>query len=220
MKKYLSIVCAIAMLASLTGCGSSSSSSSSSDISSTTEEKTEATQEKTETTTEKTTEKATEKSNEDNEKTLNKKYSFCDITFKLPKSCNVTKKYINNGKMFTANFKDSSMIQATFTKNTSGTAFSELSDSDKEVLLKTYAASFISDENWSTTTSLEKYDIKSLTALKQEALYSNSIYSSFYHFIYGENIYTIAFTEIPTVGDTAYSIQEDVLSSISLNAKN
>lgn len=64
MKKYLSIICSIAMLALLTGCGSSDSSPSSPAVSSTTEGTTEATQEKTEITTEKPTEKTTEKNTE------------------------------------------------------------------------------------------------------------------------------------------------------------
>lgn len=70
MKKYLSIICAIAMLASLTGCGSSGSDSDSktksSNISaSETEEKTEKETEKEEATPEQgTTEEATEKPTE------------------------------------------------------------------------------------------------------------------------------------------------------------
>ena len=60
MKKYLSIICAITMLACLGGCGSSDSDSKSSSETSSSSEKEETTEEKTDKETEKPTEKETE----------------------------------------------------------------------------------------------------------------------------------------------------------------
>lgn len=203
MKKMLSVIVGISILLSLAACSEETKKTSS-------EERVETTTTTTSLTTETTTVEATT-----TEKiTLDKEYTFKDLTFSVPKSANkeFTMPY-NDSELTLINFKDTSEIQVAVTPNSSGTAFSSVSEAQLYDVLEAYASSFVKSSTSDST--LEKVKISDAIAIRQVVKKNNSI-STNLHIIYNETIYTVSFFDSEGNTDTiAPLIVDDVIKSIS-----
>lgn len=201
MKKALSIIAGMSMLLSLMSCSEAAEKTSS-------EERVETTTTTTSLTTETTTVEATT-----TEKiTLDKEYTFKDLTFSVPKSANkeFTMPY-NDSELTLIDFKDTSEIQVAVTPNSSGTAFSSVSEAQLYDVLEAYASSF----SKSGDVSSEKTKISDSLAIRQSVKDKGSI-STNIHVIYNETIYTVSFFDSEGKTDTtAPMIAEDVINSFS-----
>ena len=201
MKKMLSVIVGISMLLSLAACSEGAKKTSS-------EERVETTTTTTSLTTETTTVEATT-----TEKiTLDKEYTFKDLTFSVPKSANkeFTMPY-NDSELTLIDFKDTSEIQVAVTPNSSGTAFSSVSEAQLYDVLEAYASSF----SKSGDVSSEKTKISDSLAIRQSVKDKGSI-STNIHVIYNETIYTVSFFDSEGKTDTtAPMIAEDVINSFS-----
>lgn len=201
MKKMLSVIVGISMLLWLSACSEATKETSS-------EERVESTTTTTSLTTETTTVEATT-----TEKiALDKEYTFKDLTFSVPKSANkeFTMPY-NDSELTLINFKDTSEIQVAVTPNSSGTAFSSVSEAQLYDVLEAYASSF----SKSGDVSSEKTKISDSLAIRQSVKDKGSI-STNVHVIYNETIYTVSFFDSEGKTDTtAPMIAEDVINSFS-----
>lgn len=201
MKKALSIIAGMSMLLSLVSCSEATKETSS-------EEQVETTT----TTTSLTTETTTVEVTTIEKIILDKEYTFKDLTFSVPKSANkeFTMPY-NDSELTLINFKDTSEIQVAVTPNSSGTAFSSVSEAQLYDVLEAYASSF----SKSGDVSSEKTKISDSLAIRQSVKDKGSI-STNIHVIYNETIYTVSFFDSEGKTDTtAPMIADDVINSFS-----
>lgn len=220
MKKYISIILLSVMLAAFSACNDKNTDNSSNvDVTTQSTEVVSVENDITTTTTTTTTVSTEPTTKKSKDTSLTSEYTIGDITFKLPENCDIETTDISSGNTTVVNFEDSSMIQIAKINNTYNLSFSEISDAQKTTVLTEYANSFVYGDAWQTTTELENVNINGIKALKQEALNSGVISVSLYHFVYGESIYTFAFSKIPMYeGFDAYNLQNTIIDSLEFKS--
>ena len=175
---------------------------------------------KSETTTAATTETATEKETTEVKETtteakltLDKEYTFNDITISVPDSANKTGSLpVGDSTLTYINFNDSSEMLVSITDNTSGVSFSSATSEQLQDVLESFATSFSSSFNDNGT--IDKVNLSNGVAIKQTLKKGNNLTIAF-HIAYNERIYTIGFLD--TQGNdktTAPSIADDVINSM------
>ncbi len=213
MKKYLSILCALAMLsgmAGMVGCSSSKESSESENSSSVT---TTTTEKPTETTTQKPTEEQTTEAEKESYD-LEEVHKIGNISIKLPKDCSIDSTATDSGSAEFITFPDSSVLQ--ISETISPYSLVGLEESEKVLLLNTYAESFVSSDTWDKDSDPEETSINGCTAVKQDATVLNVGKSRLYHFLYEDSIYTIGFSKMSKTATASYDLQDDIIKSLEL----
>lgn len=207
MKKMLSIFLCSTMLLSFASCSEPSEKQSS-------EKSTEAV------TSETTTIVTTKKSEEPTtikKLTLDKEHTFEDMSLKLPQS--VTPSPAIPSDEFTsyyAFFNDKSEMRVIIKKNTSSFTFASLEKETLKLLLDAFASSFAESDNWIQKSDIKETKVDSEYALSQDLHSENQLFK-IWHFICGENIYSIGFLGTETNDNSeAISICEDIVKSIKL----
>lgn len=204
MKKVFAILACLSMIA-MTSCSSSDNPTVSE----------QETSEETTTTTEAaTTEEPTEAATKA-QISLDKEYTFEDLTFSVPFSANkIGSMPAGSSTLTYINFNDSSEMQVSVTENTSGVPFSTATSEQLSDVLESYANSFSS--SFTDKGELEKVTLSDGIAFKQ-VMKKNGNLTIVVHILYNERIYTVGF--IDTQGDdttTAPSIADDVIKSMRL----
>lgn len=210
MKKYLSILCALAMLSGMVGCSSSKESSESENSSSVT---TTTTEKPTETTTQKPTEAQTTEAQKESYD-LEEVHKIGNISIKLPKDCSIDSTTTDSGSAEFITFPDSSVLQ--ISETISPYSLVGLEESEKVLLLNTYAESFVSSDTWDKDSDPEETSINGCTAVKQDATVLNVGKSRLYHFLYEDSIYTIGFSKMSKTATASYDLQDDIIKSLEL----
>lgn len=209
MKKMLSVIVGISMLLSLAACSEEAKKTNSEEQAITTSIITTIQATTAETTTETTTIAKL---------TLDEEHTIEDISLKLPRGVTPSPGIPSDDyTFFYTFFNDKSEMRIIVKKNTSGYSFSTFDDSTLQLLLDTYVSSFAESDNWSQNSTAIATKIDNKYALSQE-LHDNKQLFKMWHFICGENIYSIAFLGSQTNDNTdAISICDDVIKSIKIN---
>lgn len=229
MKKIISILCALTVMAGFCACGNDTAKveDSQSSIEEITEKPTEKTTEKpTESPTKKITEAPTEKPTEaptesktEVDQRLDDTHTIGEISINLPKNCSVDKEEKDGVTSYTIVLPDDSMIMASYLGNASDVSLASISDDEKAIVLESYASAFVSSDSWKAKTELEDTEIKGIAALKQEAVTADIIECTLYHFIYNEVVYSLGFAKIPTLSaSSAYDLQDEIIDTLKFNS--
>ncbi|MDE6424533.1 MAG: Ltp family lipoprotein, partial [Ruminococcus sp.] len=144
---------------------------------------------------------------------LNKKYTFGELSFKIPDNCEVT----DNGDNITIGFSDHSIIQIASTETTKEICSS--ADSDKELLLDAILNSFVSGGSFETTSEYSKTDVKGFFAITQEATYLSLYDCTLYCFFSENNAYILTFAKSQLLeAEEAYDLQHEIINSFEFES--